>query len=119
MIRYYKASDGVFTVFRSTATREYRSAWIQHGRAPLGSGLATRVANFGFSAKHAHEAGAPRHATQATGQYPAVEISKAEYDDLKLAQKQRWGGSLKHCGPRDSWVRNEGLNEVKARIVGL
>jgi hypothetical protein len=101
MTRYYKATDGTFTVFRSSKARVYASAWIQTARPNP-----TRPHAFGFR----QTARAP---------YPVEEISKAEYDDLKLAQKQRLGGNLTYTSPRDAWVRNDGLFEVKARIVGL
>jgi hypothetical protein len=92
MTRYYKATDTMFTVFRSTTSRVYRSAWIEPGT--------NHVRDFGFS-----EA-TPQHARMGRKTVvPAVEISKAEYDDLKLAQSQRLGGSLSRSSTRDSWVR--------------
>jgi hypothetical protein len=95
--RYYKATDGTFTVFRATQSREYASAWIQV------DGFKVRPLDFGFRAK-------------SIGPYPAIEINKADYEWLATLKNER---TTDHS-PRNSWVRNDALNPtIVARIVGL
>jgi hypothetical protein len=93
MIRYFRATDGVFTVFRhSNSTKlSFRSASMRLG----GDG----VAEIGFRDK---------------GQYPAVKIDKAEYDALvhaKMIRRSRVEGRISSCDgePSQSWVRNVDL----------
>ena len=86
---YYKATDGVFTIFRATQSRVYRGAWMTV------DGLKTRPTNFGFSAK----------AGGASGVLPAVEITQAEYQALVTLKSQR----TKDHSPSASWVRNADL----------
>lgn len=90
--RYFKATNGRFTVFRMSPTRVYLSAWIQSG--------ATHITNYGFSMKR-----------PAAGSVPAVEITRAEYDALNKRKIERIvarGGNPKYAAPADSWVANEG-----------
>jgi hypothetical protein len=96
---YYKATDGRYTVFRGTESRAYRSAWIQ------AYDYAQRIEDYGFSMK------APT-----ADQYPAVAITKAEYEVLNQCKTDRivaGGGDPKHAAPRDSWVRNADLPAAK------
>jgi hypothetical protein len=88
-IRYFKATNGRFTVFRASTTRVYLSAWIQSN--------AQRVTDYGFSL------------LSAKGRVPAEEMTKAEYDALNARKVERIvaaGGDPKHAAPADSWVAN-------------
>jgi hypothetical protein len=90
-LRYFKATDGRFTIFRATASRVYGSAWIQTN--------GERVTLAGFSMKPA-------------GMYPlpAIEIDRMEYHRLtalKMARIVTAGGNPKWAAPSDSWVRNQ------------
>jgi hypothetical protein len=111
--RYFKATDGTFTVFRATASRVYASAWMVIDRSTERAANDTWVpvgephpVNMGFSAKP-------------SAALPAVEITKAEYSALvarkvartdaeKAANPALWRG-YGHS-PRDSWVSNEALS---------
>jgi hypothetical protein len=87
-IRYFRATNGRFTVFRAS-TRVYLSAWIQSN--------AERVTNYGFSM------------LSAKGRVPAEEMTKAEYDALNARKIERIiaaGRQPKNAAPRDSWVAN-------------
>jgi hypothetical protein len=88
---YFKATDGVRTIFRATeAGRLYRSGVFFPGGA------------IGFSGK-----------VPSTGSYPAVKITKAEYDTLvraKVARVIATGKDPKYAeSPQDSWVNNASL----------
>ena len=92
-IRYFKATNGRFTIFRASASRVYGSAWIQCD--------ANRVTVAGFSMKAASASVYP---------IPAIEIDRAEYDRLNARKAERivlQGGNPKWAAPSDSWVRNE------------
>jgi hypothetical protein len=92
-IRYFKATNGRFTIFRATASRVYGSAWIQCD--------AHCVTLSGFSMKPASASVYP---------IPAIEIDRAEYERLnerKAARLILAGGNPKWAAPSDSWVRNE------------
>jgi len=80
--RYFKATNGTLTVFRSTMTRPYNSAWIKGTRS------------FGFSEK--------------AGECPAIEITADEYTALVAIKARRLGGKM--TGPADSWVLNSDLS---------
>jgi hypothetical protein len=97
-LRYFKATDGQITVFRASATRAYASAWFTtEGNRPIG--------DIGFSGK-----------PLPLGKYPAVEITKAEYEALQAAKVERVkaaGENLKWAtSPQSSWVRNADLTEA-------
>jgi hypothetical protein len=108
MNRYFKATDGRFTVYRSSATRVYASAWF----AVTDAG----VRDIGFSAKP-HCARGTEHGA------PAVEISKAEYQTLVARKAERIAAFIAAraaagnpvyrgydgAAPSDSWVFNEAL----------
>jgi hypothetical protein len=92
-MRYFKATNGRFTVFRGTTQRVYASAWINCS--------GTRVINWGLSMK-------------ATNVYPlpAEEIARTEYEELNQRKIERMvaaGGNPKWAAPSDSWVSNEAL----------
>jgi hypothetical protein len=99
--RYFKATNGEFTIFRGSASRVYRSAWIMIDRirersedwswVPVGE---PQPVNQGFSAN-----------IGPIGALKAVEIDKAEYDALVQAKKARTSDNA----PRASWVRNADL----------
>jgi hypothetical protein len=108
--RYFKASDGTFTVFRASASRVYRGAWMRVDRArqrnaegvwaPVGEPFPVIM---GFSAK----LGGP------SGMLAAIEITKAEHQALVAAKNARAVADPDACAPdspRDSWVRNEALS---------
>jgi hypothetical protein len=97
--RYFKATDGQFTVFRMSPTRVYAAAWLQ---------IVKGCPIFGFSAKLSPKA-----------PLPVEEIVKSEYEALVARKIRRvearkseliasgakvWGdyGS----SPSDSWVVN-------------
>ena len=97
--RYFKATNGVVTVYRSTESRAYVSAWIQAYPSEK------RPYAMGFSAK--------------PGQYPAIEISKDEYVELvkrKIARTDARKAEIEAAGervyrsfgssPSDSWFFN-------------
>jgi hypothetical protein len=93
-IRYFKATDGVFTVFRATRTRGFVSAEIFT--------KSQRVDDFIFSA------------ASTPNSFPAVEIDKAEYDalgSLKMSRGSLTGireGRMKD-DPYQSWISNKSL----------
>jgi hypothetical protein len=108
-MRYFKATDGTFTIFRASASRVYRGAWMRVDRArkrnaegdwaPVGEPFPVIM---GFSAK----LGGPSAAL------PAIEITKAEHQALVAAKNARAVADLDACvpdSPRDSWVRNDGV----------
>jgi hypothetical protein len=87
-MRYYKATNGQITVFRST-NRTYRSASFT--TQPSG-----QVSSIGFSA--------------VSGQYPAIEISRQKYlqlQQLKADRCQTENARADHPGA--SWVRNSDI----------
>lgn len=91
-LRYFKATNGRFTVFRSSPTRAYVSATIHCN--------ADRVTDFSLSY------------TAGRGALPAEEITRAEYNALNAAKQRRIearGGMVKYAAPRDSWVSNAEL----------
>ena len=102
-VRYYKATDGLLTVFRAT-TRAYASAWFTtetgQGRLPF----LRRSPGIGFS-KHA--------LGTRGGEYPTVEITEAEYAALvaaKVARVKNEGRDPKYfTSLQDSWVDNQAL----------
>jgi hypothetical protein len=92
MTTYYKATNGVLTVFRATERRTYASAWI---RQHVGRDLPVAI---GFSAK--------------PDGCPVVEIDQDEYRRLAAIRDQRlFGDRTKHRNPRacDAWVHNSEL----------
>lgn len=92
MMKYYKATDGVITVFRATERRTYASAWIRRHAGP------DHTVGIGFSPKE--------------GGYPVVEISRDEYTLLGIIRDKRlFAGRIKDSIPRarDAWVRNDEL----------
>jgi hypothetical protein len=104
MNRYFKATDGRFTVYRSSATRVYAAAWIRPGPE--------RAQAFGFAAKLAP-----------LSPLPAIEISKPEYQALVARKAERIAAYIAAraaagnpvyqgydgASPGDSWVFNEAL----------
>lgn len=113
--RYYKATDGGRTYFRSTQSRAYRSLTI--GRA----------GTIGFSGSE------PSQVRGGMAAYPAVEITKAEYAALVKAKAARielvkaeiaarddrtaefWRerNFRGFCdSPQDSWIFNSALEEA-------
>jgi hypothetical protein len=80
MTRYYKFTDGERTYFRASK-RQYQSGWASQARS-------------GFS-------GSP----VPIGQYPAVEIDKAEYERLNALKAKRLAG-CRFVSASDSWVLN-------------
>jgi hypothetical protein len=90
-MKYYKATDGKITVFRSSKERDYGSAST---KSPAGN-HAISFSRFPPSADR----------------YPTVEITKAEYDtlvDLKISEDRNRKRSRSR-GPQDSWVPNSML----------
>ena len=118
--RYFKATDGKFTIFRASESRVYRGAWMRIDQSrrraadgktwePFGEPVPVAM---GFSAYPV-----PPH-----GQFPAVEIGKHEYQvlvQIKTARVEAWRAELRakgqtmfgSIGPSDSWVRNDELPE--------
>lgn len=95
MTKFYKATDGKITAFRATASgRAYQSAQL------------TGKGGIGFRSAKA--------LPPAT--FPAVEITKAEYDALQAAKVERLKAEGKrgsYTSPQDSWVRNASLPDAK------
>lgn len=90
-LRYFKATNGRFTVFRSSPTRAYTAATIYCN--------ADRVTDFVLS-------------YTGRGNLPAVEITREEYNALNDAKQRRIeaaGGRVSYAAPRDSWVRNSDI----------
>jgi hypothetical protein len=87
-IRYFKATDGVFTVFRESQSRVYTHANFDTN--------GTVVRHISFSDEG--------------GNFFAVEIDKAEYDrlaDLKVSRSRLQGRNPQWDGhPSNSWVKN-------------
>lgn len=83
--RFFKATDGKVTVFRSSETRAYRSASF----VTRDTG---KVARISFSA--------------GSGSYATEEISEAEYRALVARKIERAPGS---SSPQDSWISNAAL----------
>ena len=102
-VRYYKATDGVLTVFRAS-TRVYASAWFATETGQSGLPALRRSPGIGFST-HAR--------TTRGGNYPAVEITEAEYGALvvaKVARIKNDGRDPKYfTSLQDSWVHNQAL----------
>jgi hypothetical protein len=102
-VRYYKATDGLLTVFRAT-TRVYASAWFTtetgQGRPPF----LRRSPGIGFST---HAPGGRG------GNYPAVEITEAEYAALvaaKIERAKNEGRDPKYFASlQENWVHNRAL----------
>jgi hypothetical protein len=104
MNRYFKATDGRFTVYRASPTRVYISAWLNPH---------TTHVDFGFSV-------AP---PVGRGRVAAIEISKAEYQALVARKAERIAAFIAAraaagnpvyqgydgAAPGDSWVFNEAL----------
>lgn len=90
--RFFKATDGEFTVFRASATMHYRSA-IVRGKGSIS-----------FSS-----------ASGGYGSSPVEEITKSEYETLVARKNTRLKSEGKDPGryttPRHSWVRNAALVE--------
>lgn len=87
--RYFKATDGRLTVFRSSPTMVYRSATITD-----------KAISFHTTAADAHSA-----------RVPALEIDGSEYRDLqarKFARQSCEGMRLRGLtnSPQESYVRN-------------
>lgn len=83
--RYFKATDGVRTYFRASPTRVYRSM-------STGQGYNRRD-----TVLHMHD----------RGMFPAVEITRAEYNALMALKRIRTAGRTYHSSaPSDSWVEN-------------
>lgn len=92
MTTYYKATDGVITVFRATERRTYLSAWI---RRHAGEG---RPVGIGFTTKD--------------DGFPVVEIDHDEYRRLAaIRDKRMFAGEGPRWTPRarDAWVHNSEL----------
>lgn len=90
-LRYFKATNGRFTVFRSSPGRVYTAATIQCD--------ANRVTYFSLS-------------YTGRGEIKVEEISRAEYNalnDAKARRFERAGAPLNYAAPRDSWVSNADL----------
>lgn len=88
MTTYYKATDGVITVFRATERRTYKSVFI---RRHVG---ASRTVGIGFSTKD--------------DGFPVVEIDRDEYQRLAaIRDKRLLGGKTPRA--QDAWVRNDEL----------
>lgn len=91
--RYFKATDGKVTVFRSSEERVYRAASFK--TKPDG-----RIFGIGFSS--------------GSGSYETVEITQAEYESLvarKMARVRASGATARGAGssPQDSWISNASL----------
>lgn len=116
--RYFKATDGKFTIFRASESRAYRYGWMTidqpHRRAPDGyykrDGEAIPL-DVSFTN------------TKRLGACPAIEIGKHEYQVLvaiKTARVEAWREERRAEGqtmfgsisPSDSWVRNDELPEA-------
>jgi hypothetical protein len=105
--RYYKATDGVLTVFRAT-TRVFASARFTTETPPGGLPhpyMFGPRGGIGFSSKPV-----------SPGKYVVVEITEAEFDALQAAKVERikatGGNPSDHTSHQDSWVRNRCLEAV-------
>jgi hypothetical protein len=98
MTKFFQATDGKITAFRATASgRAYQSAQL------------TGKGGIGF-----------RSAPASAGFYPAVEITKAEFDALQAAKVERLkaeGSRRSFTSPQDSWVRNTALAMPMAALA--
>lgn len=102
-MRYYKATDGVLTVFRATDGNGYAFAVFCTdctGALPFPAPRRGQMP-IGFS----NVSGADRH--------PAVEITASEYQALQAAKVERVKNSGRdpkyYTAPSDSWVRNKAI----------
>ena len=102
-VRYYKATDGMLTVFRAT-TRVCASAWFTTETGQSGLPFLRRSPGIGFSTHGPATRG---------GNYPTVEITEAEYAALvaaKVARVKNEGRDPKYfTSLQDSWVLNRTL----------
>jgi hypothetical protein len=105
--RYYKATDGVLTVFRAT-TRVFASAWFTTETPPGGLPYPYMLGprgGIGFSNKPV-----------SPGKYVVVEITAAEFGALQAAKVERikamGGDPSHHTSHQDSWVHNRCLGAV-------
>ena len=92
MKRYFKATDGIVTVFRASATRAYLFASFNAPNGVMGGKWEDKPS---FSAK--------------AGKFPAEEISKVEYDALVARKNERIGANKPkwaYSQPWNSWIRN-------------
>lgn len=90
MQNYFKATDGEITIFRATG-RVYKYGYI--GEDTIG------FSNVQGAAKRYRY-------------FPAISITKSEYDALQAARVERLKCAgldpTRHTSPRDSWVLNGG-----------
>jgi hypothetical protein len=105
--RYFKFTDGTFTVFRGTGmVQGFRYGWTQ--RRNRGS-FPTNPGWVGFS-------NSPVNSKAVT--FPATEITKAEFDQLVAIKRTRviaaGHDNAQYSSPQDAWVFNEALAEVLA-----
>jgi hypothetical protein len=119
--RYFRATNGTYTVFRASESKTYRYAWIRlDQRSRRGEGGWEKYGeavplDMGFTNPTTVPKGA-------CGPLPTTEIGKGEYMALVSLKTQRieaWREELKAKGetmwgsvsPSDSWVRNDELPE--------
>jgi hypothetical protein len=120
--RYFKATNGTYTVFRASESKTYRFGWMKLGqvmrRAADGDweyyGEVIPL-DLGFTNPFTTPKGV-------SGPFPAIEIGKGEYMALvtiKTKRIQAWRAEREAAGqthfsstsPGDSWVRNDELPE--------
>lgn len=98
--RFFKSTNGQFTVFRASRSRVYQSAWMTTNE---GSSHAPRVINLGFSAKPAYPG----------FDWPVEEIVKSEYETLVALKNSRLKAAARDSDfgdPGNNWVSNAALD---------
>ena len=123
--RYFKATNGTFTIFRASESKTYRFAWMKLGQVSrrTASGDWERYGemiplDMGFT-----NPANPRRPHDAIGPFPAIEIGKGEYAALVVIKTKRieaWRAELRAKGqtmfgsvsPSDSWVHNDELPDA-------
>lgn len=123
--RYFKATNGEYTIFRASESRTYRYGWINLSQRTRRSADGKTWEKYGevipLDLGFTNPTTVPKSAT--TGPLPAVEIGKGEYMALvaiKTARINAWAEERRAQGqtvfggtaPGDSWVRNDELPEA-------
>lgn len=101
MQNYFKATDGQVTIFRATG----------------------RVYKFGYISTNTVGFSNVKGAVKEYRYYPAISITKSEYDALQAARVERVKCAgldpTQHVSPRDSWVLNASIDAPDASSGGF
>ena len=119
--RYFKATNGTYTIFRASESKAYRYGWIKFDQRTRRSADGKTWEKYGevvpLDIGFTNPFTAPKGAS---GPFPAHEIGKHEYQvlvQIKGVRCEAWREELRakgqtmfgSVGPSDSWVRNDEL----------